>query len=208
MKKILLAIITIFLVAPVWAQIDRDADQERYGKGKMPRNNKGEVVFSKIIQEDSIEKITIYKAAKLTITNMFNSAKDVIQLDDPESGIIIVKGFTEEPSRGLMGTVQNAEVWFTLKIQTKDSRYKIDIYQIKGHYPGGMVNGIYLSPTDWPAETLTYEACFKPNGKMMTAREGFYRRAIIDGCNRLLKQLEKNIQNNLTPTSIDESDNW
>lgn len=204
MKKLLLTIFFALIVAPMWAQADKDADQERYGRGKMPRNDKGEVVFSKVIREEGQDKKALYVAAKLCVTNIFNSAKDVIQLDDPESGIIVVKGFTEEPTRGLMGTVDNAEVWFTLKVQTKDNRYKIDIYQIKGHYSGG-TTGI---PVDWPAEQLTYDVCFKPNGKMKIAREGFYRRAIIDWCNRLLRQTENNIHDNIASSPANESEDW
>lgn len=195
------------LVLPLWGQVDHEVEQQLYGKGKMPYNDKGEVVFSKVIQEEGADKAALYNAAKLCLTDMFRSAKDVIQLDDKESGIIIIKGFTEEPSRGMMGTAQNAQIWFSLKIQAKDGRYKIDIYKIYGHYPGGMVNGIYLSPNDTPAEMLTYDLCFKPNGKMKT-KEGFYRRAIIDCCNRLLLTIASRIKDNLTINSTDASEDW
>lgn len=208
MKKLLLTISLVLFATPIWAQVDKEADQKRYGKGQMPFNEKGEVVFSKVVHEERHDKKALYNSVKLCITDIFNSAKDVIQLDDPESGIVIVKGFAEEPSRGLMGTVQDAQVWFSLKIQTKDNRYKIDIYQIKGHYPGGVVNNIYTNPMDWPAEQLTYETCFKPNGKMKTAREGFYRRAIIDCCNRLLIQIQKDVHNNLTANSANDTEDW
>ena len=207
MKKLLLAISLVLIVAPMWAQADKDADQERYGRGKMPRNDKGEVVFSKIVQEDSVGKATIYRAAKLAIVNIFNSAKDVIQLDDPDQGIIIAKGFSIVPTKAAMGMVVDANIWYTIEIRCKDNRYKIDIRQIKGHYPGGMVNGVYLNSNDTPAESLTYELCFKPNGKMK-AIEGFYRRAIIDCCNPLLDQIQKEVHENIIANSTNETEDW
>lgn len=211
MKKLLLTVSLILLAAPMWAQADKEADQKRYGKGKMPRNDKGEVVFSRVVQEEGYDKKTLYKASKLCIIELFNSAKDVIQLDDPESGIIIVKGLSEQMVttnyKKNKTITQTATLRYTLKIQAKQNRYKIDIYQIKGHYPGGMVSGVYWPPQDTPAEMLTYDLCFNPNGEIKPM-ESFYRRAIIDCCNPLLNRILETIHNNLKLTSADESDDW
>lgn len=208
MKKTLLIIPLLFLAIPMLAQSDKEADQNRYGKGKMPFTEDGRVVFSKIVSANECNADKIFNSVRLCITELFNSANDVIQMEDKESHILVCKGFSKVPTRGLMGGVQAAQVWYTLKIQTKDGRYKIDIYDIKGHYPGGVVNGIYLNPADWPAEALTYEVCFKPNGKMETAREGFYRRAIIDGCNDMMTLIESKIMAELTAPTCKSADDW
>lgn len=205
--KIFFFIIFTISLASVLAQSDINADQSRYGRGKMPHDKSGRVIFTKIIQAEGHSKEKIHNASKMCIIEMFNTANNVIQMDDIEAGIIIVKGFSNEPSRGYMGTEQDAEIWFTIKIYSKSERYKIDVYQIKGRYSGGVVNGIYLSPSDWPAESLTYDNCFKPNGKMKTAREGFYRRAIIDCCNRLLTDIPIKINNNLS-NSVENTESW
>ena len=42
----------------------------------------------------------------------------------------------------------------------------------------------------------------------MKAIEGFYRRAIIDCCNRLLIQIQKDVHNNLTANSANDTEDW
>ena len=71
-----------------------------------------------------------------------------------------------------------------------------------------VVSGITIGPYDWPAENMTYEVAFKKNGKMKMAREGFFRRAIIKGCNGLLDQIERNVINNLTAGSLSVDEEW
>lgn len=207
MKKLLLTISLVLFATPIWAQVDKEADQKRYGKGQMPFNEKGEVVFSRVVHEEGHDKKALYNATKLCITNIFNSAKDVIQLDDPDQGIIIVKGYSVIPTRAAMGMIVDANIYYTLDIRCRDGRYKIDIRQIKGHSPAGMTNGVYLPATDTPAELLTYDLCFKQNGKMK-AIEGFYRRAIIDCCNPLLDQIQKDVHNNLIANPDNDTEDW
>lgn len=207
MRKIILLLTALTLSVSSFAQSDNDFET-KYGKGKMPYNENGEVVFSRVINADSVSKNDIYKAIKVTITDMFNSAKDVIQMDDQESCIMVAKGFEKVPTLGLAGSKQDAEVWFTVRLQARDSRFRIDIYQIKGHTPMSVINGIAIGPFDWPAETLTYEKTFKPNGKMRIPREGFFRRAIIDGCNGLLDYIETNVKNNLSGDTFSVNEDW
>ena len=197
----------ILMAMPAFSQ-NHDEYQEKYGKGKMPYNDKGEVVFSRVVKADSVSKDEIYRAIKLTITDMFKSANDVIQMDDPNSCTMIAKGFHEVPEDDAFGGTQLAQVWFTIRLQAKDNRYRIDIYQIKGHTPMSVVSGITIGPYDWPAENMTYEVAFKKNGKMKMAREGFFRRAIIKGCNGLLDQIERNVINNLTAGSLSVDEEW
>lgn len=135
---------------------------------------------------------------------MFKSANDVIQMDDPNSCTMIAKGFQDIGAGDPIG----AELWFTIRLQAKDGRYRIDIYQIKGRTPMHVMGGITIGPYDWPAENMTYEAAFKKNGNMKTAREGFFRRSIIDGCNVLLDQIEQDVNDNLTPDSLSVNEDW
>ena len=114
MKKLLLTISLVLFAAPMWAQVDKEADQKRYGKGQMPFNEKGEVVFSRVVHEEGHDKKALYNATKLCITNIFNSAKDVIQLDDPDQGIIIVKGYSVIPTRAAMGMIVDANIYLSL----------------------------------------------------------------------------------------------
>ena len=207
MKKILLLFLSVFFVFMAFSQ-NVDEFQEKYGKGKMHYNEKGDVVFSSVVNIDSVGKDQIYRSIKMTITDMFNSANDVIQMDDPQSCTMIVKGFHEVPEKGILNQIQMAQVWFTMRLQSKDGRYRIDIYQIKGHTPKTVTSGVTIGPYDWPAEDMTYEAAFRRNGKMKMAREGFFRRAIIKGCNGLLDQIEIDVKNYLANDFLPVDENW
>jgi hypothetical protein len=72
-------------------------------------------------------KNILYNKAKLWIVKAFNSAKDVIQLDDQTNGIIIAKGFFVIKS--LLSTPDafneyNNNVWYTVTINIKDRKYR------------------------------------------------------------------------------------
>lgn len=197
MKKLLLTISLVLIVAPMWAQADKEADQKRYGKGQMPFNDKGEVVFSKVIQADDKDKNIIYASARVLITEMFKSAKDVIQMDDSDKGIIIAKGWSAAPG----GEVGNCKIWYTLKIQSRDGRYKVDVYQIKCDKPSDFTAGITIPAVNILAEELTDDACIKPNGDVKTRGKGFWRRAVIDVANSVIVYIEKNMFQNASDTS-------
>lgn len=90
----------------------------------------GKINFSETVNVDSTKKDILYSKSKLWFANTFKSAKDVIQLDDKENGIILGKGIYQDTEKvGLAGTIQRN--WkFTIKIQLKDAKYKAEIYDI------------------------------------------------------------------------------
>lgn len=197
MKKHLLTIFFVLFAAPMWAQVDKEADQKRYGKGQMPFNEKGEVVFSKVVQADGKDKNAIYQSARMLIVEMFKSAKDVVQMDDSDKGIIIAKGWSAAPG----GESDNCKIWYTLKIQCRDGRYKVDVYQIKCTRPSDYVARITIPAIDMLAEELTDDVCIKPNGDVRTRGKGYWRRAVIDVANSVLYHIETNIFRNSSETS-------
>lgn len=202
MKKLLLTISLVLFAVPMWAQSDKEADQERYGKGQMPFNEKGEVVFSKVIQANGKDKNAIYTSARTLIAEMFKSAKDVIQMDDSDKGIIIAKGWSSAPG----GEVNDCKIWYTLKIQCRDDRYKVDVYQIKCDKPSGYTAGITIPSVTIFAEELTDDVCIKPNGDVKTRGKGFWRRAVIDVANSVITYVETNIFRNSSNTS--DTEDW
>lgn len=165
--------------------------------------------LNKLLRKCFVASCAIYRAIKIVITDMFNSAKDVIQMDDEESHTMIVKGFSKVPTIiGLAGTKNEADVWYTIRLQARDNRYRVDIYQIKGYTPVSVINGVAYGPYDWPAEMLTYDKAFKANGRMKIAREGFFRRAVIDGCNSLLEKIEQKVKENIMGDTLPINENW
>lgn len=89
-------------------------------------NTTGLVTYSGVIIADSTTKDELYNRAKEWIVLTYNSAKDVIQLDDKTNGKLICKG-TFKVSH-VMG-----DVWYidhTLKLEFKENKWKYTITQI------------------------------------------------------------------------------
>lgn len=124
MKRILFSLTFILITSFVFGQ-DKLL-------GILPLKD-GNVNYSGVVQVDSISKDTtkkdeLYKRAKRWFIDTYNSAKDVIQLDDKENGEIIAKGFFEVSRQvGFLLTTQTFNIWQTFKIQVKDGRYKYEI---------------------------------------------------------------------------------
>jgi len=78
-------------------------------------------------------KTQIYSDTKLFISEFWNSSQDVIQNDDKEGGVIVVKGVTKIFIKyGLSGYLYY--YGYTVKFLSKDNKYKIilDNVQCKG----------------------------------------------------------------------------
>lgn len=113
-----------------------------------------EVVY---LKDSTIQAGQIHNLAKLFIANQFKSAKDVIQLDDEKNQILIVKGLITTYGSFLGSKIEHGYVNFTLKLQSKNGRYKytisdfyheiyaenqVSIGSLNKEKPGGGVFGI------------------------------------------------------------------
>lgn len=84
----------------------------------LPRNKETNMIeYTELVKVDSmISQNDLYLKAKEWMARTFNSAKEVIQMDDKDAGIIIGKGnFLEGKA---------CRINFTLKIQVKNGRFK------------------------------------------------------------------------------------
>lgn len=98
----------------------------------------GSLNISEVIIAEGLRKETLYVNSRETLVGIFKSSKDAIQFDDKETGIVIAKGFVPVPS-GF------GKMWFTLKIQCKDGRYKYEFYDVYfGDAPGPYNSANYL----------------------------------------------------------------
>ncbi|HEY8688273.1 MAG TPA: DUF4468 domain-containing protein [Chitinophagaceae bacterium] len=109
--------------------------------GQQPPSNP--YLQTEVVNVDSISVQTLYSRTKLFIAENFKSAKTVIQLDDPETKTLVVKGgVTPYIKNAFAGRTYGISM-FTLKIQCKDNKYKYtlsDIYHEKvstDEYSGG-----------------------------------------------------------------------
>lgn len=73
--------------------------------------------FTEVVKVDSVAAPVLFSRAKLFVAQLFNSAKEVTQMEDAASGTIVCKGnFTALSNYGF--------VKFDLSLYCKDGRYK------------------------------------------------------------------------------------
>lgn len=100
----------------------------------VPFNDDGSFTISYVRQVEGLDKETLYDNIYQSLVDVFVSAKNILQMQDKETGILVCKGMTEGNliySMGLMGKYAGSvPTHFTLKIQVRDGRYKIDLYDI------------------------------------------------------------------------------
>ena len=85
-----------------------------------------------ISKVDSISKTKseLYSATKMFISEYWKSAQNVIQNDDKESGLILIKGTTKQiVGKGI--SVRTFWYEYTVKFMIKDNKYKIVIDNIQ-----------------------------------------------------------------------------
>lgn len=112
-----------------------------------------------VIQAKDKTAEQIYTNVKVWLATTFNSANDVIQMDDPENGIIICKGaFEYKAPGGLSYRYIDGWVNYTLKIQIREGRFKISM----GSFMHETSNFEYKKT--WSFGLITDREKFKPNG--------------------------------------------
>lgn len=86
------------------------------------------IKFSEVVNEEGKTVQELYPIIKAWIASSFKSANDVIQMDDPNNGIIICKCvFKYIYPGGIKYANMDGYVTYTLKLQVRDGRYKINI---------------------------------------------------------------------------------
>jgi Domain of unknown function (DUF4468) with TBP-like fold len=109
-------------------------------KQRLPALDNGRVGIQKTVSfSDSITISELMSRARLYFAEKYRSAKDVIQLDDINSGIIVGKAFSKT----------GFNTHFTVKIECKPGRYRYTIYDV---YVVGGNNAANLYGTEIPAE--------------------------------------------------------
>jgi uncharacterized protein YodC (DUF2158 family) len=125
----------LLLLAAIFATIKTTAQDKLLDV--LPTKD-GKVYYQEIVPVDGATKDELYNRAKKAVVTMYKSAKDVIQLDDKESGSLIAKGnFSAKWQQGF-GVSQEVFVPHTLSITVKDGKAKIELsdFGIKYFYQG------------------------------------------------------------------------
>ncbi|WPY97634.1 DUF4468 domain-containing protein [Christiangramia sp. OXR-203] len=135
---------------------------------ELPTDENGNLYYSEVIQVENADKNELYLRSKQFFAEIFKSANDVIQMDDKDSGIIIGKGFNDIYIT-VIGIATPIQMWYSIKIQSKDDRYKYDIYDIYfKSYPGQ-----YGVTTTSAEKMFDKEKYYKNNGKPRNVLEKY-----------------------------------
>ena len=86
----------------------------------------GIINYYEVVKVDSTNKNQLYINAKKWIANSYKSAKNVIQLDDKESGEIILKGNSDVSYDNALGMTIIVNVNHVFKISVRDNKYKYE----------------------------------------------------------------------------------
>lgn len=181
----------VFTLAAVFVVLAATA-QDKYGANSIPFVD-GAVIFTSIEQVDGVKAEMIYSAAKMAIADIFVSAKDVIQVDDKDNNMFVAKGVSVDG---------NASWDYTIKIQARDGRYKIDMYDCQYLATIPMNN---IPDTKYGAEKLTDKNCLDKKGVCKKTGYGYARRFLIDTKDDLFAQIHSKI---LKQTSATSNDDW
>jgi hypothetical protein len=89
----------------------------------------GNVFYEKVIQVPDKSKDLIYIKIKQWIPLQFRTAKDVIEADDKNNGVIVLKGASDVTIETGFGNVVRA-MFFTISVYIRDERFKIEVSNI------------------------------------------------------------------------------
>jgi hypothetical protein len=92
----------------------------------------GSVFYEQIDSAPGLSKDEIFKRSKLWVVDAFVDAKEVIQIDNKEDGEIVGKG-NLDCTYTIMGTGIPCRVYFTIKLNSKDGKHRVQIYDFSGH---------------------------------------------------------------------------
>lgn len=112
--------------------------------------------MSQVFNVEGVSASDLHSRINIAIANIFNSANDVIQLNDPKNNKFIIKGVASVPVENTykamypkvstIPSIYNYDHPMTLNIASRDGRYKVTLKYGRATY---MTNGtIQESPTD------------------------------------------------------------
>lgn len=113
-----------------------------FGQKETPKlpidSNTNKITYSEIINVDSlISKQELYSRAREWFAETYNSSKEVVQMEDKESGKIIGKAITQVYYKMFGTDHPHGYINYTISISVKDGKYKYEITDL--HHKGQLV---------------------------------------------------------------------
>ncbi len=86
------------------------------------------LTYTEIVKVDSVSKSELYNRAKIWFATTYNSANDVIQMENKDEGEIIGRAIiTYSPTVYFASEQTRGVIKYTVKLFVKDGRYKYEI---------------------------------------------------------------------------------
>lgn len=230
MKKFILIVLCLSaFVSSLRAQVIRYEDLEKYSKDKygdkwndaaenlaseiqLDQNNC--LTYVQVIEAGNQTKEQLYVLVNYWVTQQFNDANSVIQLNDKESGTIIVQGYCENiASYGGAAATYYVSIKPTIKVDIKPGKVRvtesIQYYDVK-RVDGGIMGAI-AGQTEHPVTEYKYliNECypFVAKDKHISNKKVSSKALIMSNAyeNVLIDKLEAAIKNGITGN---ENDDW
>jgi len=187
------------LIVVVFATIPFLSFSQNLIEDNFPTKN-GFIYYTEVVQVDSTLSFEdLYLNAKKWLVDAFKSSKAVIQTDDKEAKLIIVKSYF---TKGHNAYVTNPKNWFILKIEMKDGRYRYSLYDIRYEFDVNVMG--QSNHTDVPIEEW-----MKPSDKKMSEKK---RQKINDALSTYCKELDAEFKSIISSLENGmkkiENDNW
>jgi len=148
----------------------------------------GACVFQEVIDVPERSADELHQSARVWFAEAYKSSQDVVQLDDPETNVIIGKAWSPLQDRG-------DRIWYTLKVECKDGRYRYTMYDVE--YDSGP--GQSARYREYLCQTLM-EKRLRKGRRARTDRK--YRYAYVRAINSLTDDLK------LSMASAPATDDW
>jgi hypothetical protein len=88
-----------------------------------------DIFYQDVVNVDGATISDMFLKAKTWAAETFVDSKEVIQVEDKEAGLLVLKGVIK--SSGHNAAVRDAKHWFQLKIDFKDGKYRYTLNEIQ-----------------------------------------------------------------------------
>lgn len=158
--------------------------------------------YQGVVKADGLTKDELYTRAREWFAKTFNSAKDVIQMDDKSAGKIIGKGAANGSYFYLLTTIRFT-LYYTVSITVKDGRYRYEITDIEAQ---NEPDRYMPNPPRFPADIYVTDPKYKN-------KSGEYKmpgKGLLASINGAIPQIEETLKSALaaTPTGVKSKDDF
>ena len=120
------------------------------------RNDAGQIEYQAVVQVDSVSKNDLYTAARTAFADLYKDSEEVLEVDDREGGIMVARGWTRIYTESGAADQMGSQLWFSTKLEFKDGRYRMTIYDLKTVVEANPITSRFEKPTEeystWIAE--------------------------------------------------------